>query len=314
MKTESSLVFFGNTKLKLVLFFLILIAGLGYLILKQLPDNNLRLVFCDVGQGDAVLVIHGSRQILIDGGPDESVLYCLSDNMPFWDRKIDLVILTHPEIDHFGGLLSVLPRYEVGKILINKYLSQGEKIEELIDLINDKKIYTLNPQETGQIRIGLLSFDIVRLKKNLFITSDKIDDFGCLENRDCYFQKVLGDWNANEISIVLSLKYNNFRALFTGDSIGESLEDLENQSTLRGHQVIKLAHHGSKHDNPLSFYQKLAPDIVVASVGKNSYGHPDETLLDNLEEMGIRSFRTDRDGEVEIVADGQSYWFEIKKQ
>lgn len=314
MKTKSSLSYFGNTKFKPVLFFLILIAGLTFFIFKQLPDNNLHLVFCDVGQGDAVLVVHGSRQILIDGGPDESVLYCLSDNMPFWDRKIDLVILTHPEIDHFGGLLSVLPRYEVGKILINKYLSRGEKIEELIGLINDKKIYTLNPQETGQIRVGLLSFDIIRLKKNLFLTSDKIDDFGCLENGDCYFQKVLGDWNANEISTVLSLRYGNFGAILTGDSIGETLKDLENQSALRNHQVIKLAHHGSRHDNPLSFYQKLNPDVVVASVGKNSYGHPDKTLLDSLEKMGIRSFRTDRDGEVEIIADGQNYWLEIKGQ
>jgi len=310
VKTKSNLSFLDNAKLKPVLFFLILIAGLGFLILKQLPDNNLHLVFCDVGQGDAILVAYGSRQILIDGGPDESVLYCLSDNMPFWDRKIDLVVLTHPEIDHFGGLLNVLPRYEVGKILINKYLSQGEKIEELVGLINDKKIYTLNPQETSQIRMGLLSFDIVRLKNNSSLTNNKIDDFRCLESEDCYFQTVLGDWNANEISIALSLKYDNFGAILTGDSMGETLEYLENQSALRGHQVIKLAHHGSRHDNPLSFYQKLAPDIVVASVGKNSYGHPDEGLLDSLGKMGIRSLRTDRDGEVEIIADGKNYWIE----
>lgn len=314
MKNKSSLNYFGNTKFKPVLFFLVLISGLSFFVFKQLPDDNLHLVFCDVGQGDAILVSHGSRQVLIDGGPDESVLYCLSDHMPFWDRKIDLVILTHPEIDHFGGLLSVLSRYEVDKMLVNKYVSGEEKIGELVNLINDKKIYTFSPQETGQIRVGLLSFDIIRLKKNLSLTNSRIDDFGCLENEDCYFQKVLGDWNANEISIILSLKYGGFGAILTGDSLGETLKDLEDQSVLRNRQVVKLAHHGSKQDNPLSFYQKLSPDVVVASVGKNSYGHPDETLLDDLSSMGIKTFRTDKNGNVEIISDGQAYWLKTEKR
>lgn len=90
-----------------------LLIGLGLFLIRQWPDKDLHLIFCDVGQGDAILITSEFQQILVDGGPDNSVLSCLGKNMPFWDRKIDLVLLTHNQTDHALGLMEVEKRYQI---------------------------------------------------------------------------------------------------------------------------------------------------------------------------------------------------------
>ena len=107
--------------------FLAIIAILIWLAVFLWPDDQLHLVFCNVGQGDAILISRGFKQILIDGGPDEKVIQCLSNNLPFWDRKIELVVSTHPDSDHITGLISVLERYQVQVIAINNLAKDSER-------------------------------------------------------------------------------------------------------------------------------------------------------------------------------------------
>ena len=98
-------------------------------------NRKLRLIACDIGQGDAILVTYGNNQILTDGGPNNRVLDCLSEFMPFWDRKIELVVLTHPDKDHFAGLIDVFKRYEVGSFLTTKAKSSSQEYRLLESIV-----------------------------------------------------------------------------------------------------------------------------------------------------------------------------------
>src|SRR5687767_4509233 len=96
-------------------------------LVKQWPDERVKVVFCSVGQGDSQLIIWKQVQVLIDGGiGEEGVLRCLGDHLPFWDRKIEMLVSTHPDQDHVGGLPSVLERYEVGVVLANEIEGAGK--------------------------------------------------------------------------------------------------------------------------------------------------------------------------------------------
>ena len=94
--------------MKKILAFLAILTALIWAAVFSFPDNSLHLIFCDVGQGDAILVKKGFNQVLIDGGPDERVLGCLSENLPFWDRTLEMVVLTHPQADHLTGLVPIM--------------------------------------------------------------------------------------------------------------------------------------------------------------------------------------------------------------
>lgn len=116
---------------KFIFKFSILVVFLFVLVFISLPDQNLHIVVCDVGQGDAILVQKGTSQILIDGGPDNKVLNCLARYMPFWDRKIDILLLTHPESDHYQGLINVIKRFEVKFFVANAVENPAFSYQEL---------------------------------------------------------------------------------------------------------------------------------------------------------------------------------------
>lgn len=170
--------------LKKPLFWLALILILLCGAIFSLPDKQLHLVFCDVGQGDAILVSYFQTQILIDGGPDNKVLECLSEKIPFWDRKIEMVVLTHPEKDHETGLIDVFERYSV-----NYFVSNGLA-----------KSSTVLVKAGDQIKIGSLHFLVLWPPKNYDLTKE-----------------------LNDSSIVLKLSFGHSQALFTGD-ISEKIE------------------------------------------------------------------------------------------
>jgi len=126
------------------------------------PNDKLQLIACDVGQGDAILINYKSFQILTDGGPDNSVSNCLSKYMPFWDRTIEVVILTNPDKDHYQGLIDVLKTYKVENY-IESYLpdsTQGYKV--LQDTVGSSGTKVLKPQKGTSIRYGLMSLDILQ--------------------------------------------------------------------------------------------------------------------------------------------------------
>lgn len=129
------------------------------MVIIQLPDNNLHIIACNVGQGDAILTIYKNIQILTDGGPDTKVTNCLSRYMPFYDREIELVISTHPDADHSTGLIEVLKRYKVDNIMINPIDSGTPTIKALENQVGSKGVPITHPVEGMGIGVGLIQLD-----------------------------------------------------------------------------------------------------------------------------------------------------------
>ena len=263
------------------------------------PDNNLHLVFCNVGQGDAILVSKGFNQVLIDGGPDERVLECLSDNLPFWDRTIEMVVLTHPQADHLTGLISVLERYNVGHFVINNIVNDTERFWRFREALIEEGTEIYNPKVGDKIKIANMSFTVLWPQEKL--------GNPLVWKREAS-EKVLGasaySGNFNETSVVLQFSFGKFCALLTGD-IGQATESQLDR--VQPCQVLKLAHHGSKYSTSTEFLKKIQPDLAVISVGKNSFGHPSQEALERLASADAKILRTDQNSEIEIVSDGKRW-------
>lgn len=270
--------------------------------LWQWPDNNLHLVFCDVGQGDAILVFSGSTQLLMDGGPGEQVLGCLSRHMPFWDRTIEMVILTHPQADHLNGLISVLKRYSLRYFVSGSTVNTTGGYKELASLVAEK-------QSRGEL-----------VAQNVF-TGTQIS-LGPIKGRIIWPKR---DWvkenttetatpQLNDYSLVLEIRRGNFRALLPGDADSHVDQEIIAIGGLSPVTVLKYPHHGSRTGATKEFLEAVSPKLAIISVGRrNSYGHPASETLELLKSLGIRYRRTDIDGDIEVVSDGRGWWVKTNK-
>lgn len=265
--------------------FLILLAAGIWLSAFQMPDSALHIIACDVGQGDAILIFKGSTQILVDGGPNNKVLSCLSRYMPFWDREIELVVLTHPEKDHYFGLIEVFRRYRVDNLLSNRMASGSQEYGVLEKEVGSEGVTEITPDAGKTIRVGSISLDI--LHPAVGFQSTKV----------------------NEYSIVTFLRYKEFEALLTGD-IDQAISDrLSTISQIAPVEYIKIPHHGSRNGLTENLLKAVDPKIAVISLGKNnSYGHPHQEVLDMLSNQGAKILRTDLMGDIEVVTDGEKIW------
>lgn len=250
----------------------------------MLPDKNLHLVVCDVGQGDAILVSYKTTQMLVDGGPNASVLKCLGDHMPFYDRRIEVVVLTHPQADHMNGLIDVLKRYTVLQFVKLPIGNDTSGYRELMSEIRNKKL------EIGSVYAG----DVIKFADFQFgVTSPP----RCVTPGRC-------EWGTdlNKSAIVGKLSFGDFDVLLTGDAGADVVPAVPAE-------ILKVPHHGSKFGMTADWLARVSPYAAVISVGKrNSYGHPAEETLKLLRDEGIKILRTDQDGSVEVVSDGRSYW------
>ncbi|MCX6760897.1 MAG: MBL fold metallo-hydrolase, partial [Candidatus Nealsonbacteria bacterium] len=251
----------------------------------------LEVNFFDVGQGDSIFIQTPSRyQIIIDGGPNSIVLEKLAQEIPFWDRTIDLMILTHPEKDHISGLLDVLKRYKIENVLWTGIIRDSSELREWQRLLGE---------EGANIIIARSGQRIIFPDKGKEET--KIDIFYPVENSE---GKEMED--SNETSVVGKLIFGDKSFLFTGD-ISKSAEKklLEKETNLKS-DVLKIAHHGSKYSSGDDFIGKVLPEIAVIQAGKdNSYGHPSEETLAVLEKYGISILRTDINKDIKIICDSQ---------
>ncbi len=148
---------------------LLILVAVGVVIaISQLPDGNLHIITCDVGQGDAILITYKNIQILTDGGPDSSVLNCLGRHIPFWDRDIELIVSTHSDSDHSTGLVDVIKRYNVDKILINP-IDPGTDIYRLLEsTVGGRGVGVINPEEGMVLGLDLIHLDIVSPSDEMF--------------------------------------------------------------------------------------------------------------------------------------------------
>ena len=247
----------------------------------------LKVKFLDVGQGDAIFVETPDRkQILVDGGPDLSILEKIGRAMPFYDRYIDIVLLTHPEADHLNGLIEVVKRYNIGAIIMTGIFRNTAQYKEFLNIIENRKIPVYLAKSGGEIDF----------RNN--IKMDILYPFDNLKG------KVLSD--SNNTSIVAKLIYGNFETLFTGD-IEKSVENkLINSNADLKSDILKIAHHGSKTSTTDNFLKAVNALIAVIEVGKdNQYGHPHQEVLERLKNLQI--FQTGKHGDLEIISDGISY-------
>ncbi|MBU3957209.1 MBL fold metallo-hydrolase [Patescibacteria group bacterium] len=276
---------------KIVLISLALIIGLIWAAIFQLPDNRLHLVFCDVGQGDAILIYQGSTQILVDGGPNQSVLNCLSNHLPFWDREIEMVVATHPEADHITGLIDVIERYDVKQFVVNSFGKSTAVYQEFQAAVLKEQSDIYFPKEGDKINLGSLKVAVLWPQSQ---------------------EKILGatttEKEINDTSVVFQLSYGNFCALFSGDISSKVESRLDRVGPC---QVLKIAHHGSKYSTSEEFLQQVKPEFAVISVGKNPFGHPTEEVLERLRYLDTKILRTDQTGEIEVVSDGKN-WYHIQ--
>ncbi len=277
------------------------LAILGIVIL-QVPDNNLHIIACDVGQGDAILVTYKNTQILTDGGPDSKVVECLSRHTPFYDREIELVISTHPDADHATGLIEVIKRYKVDNIMINPIDSGTQTLKALENEVGGRGISLIKPLEGMGIGLGLIRLDIFNPDDNLVNgLTEKIEG----NKLGFYTPKA----PTNDYSITYRLNFGDFKGLFTGD-LGPDVSDrLANKNSIGTVDYIKVPHHGSRNGLTQNLLEKLMPKVAIISVGKkNRYGHPNQEILDMLQKYNIKTYRTDEMGDVEIVTNGKDLW------
>ena len=255
-------------------------------------DSRLHVYVLDIGQGDSILIQKQNQQILIDGGPgSEEVIDELGSKMPFWDRTIELLVLTHPDSDHITGLIEVLQRYKVKKILTSGQEHDSALYREWSRLIEEKGI------ERIVARVG-----------QEVVMSDGIS-LEVLHPNGTLVEGGTIDLNSN--SVVLRLEYDRFSLLLTGD-IGIAAEKLllEQNCGLRS-MILKVAHHGSDTSTSPEFLAQVKPMFAVISSGvDNKFGHPKEEVVDRLEEAvgeeGV--YVTAEDGTIEFITDGEKLW------
>ena len=293
---------------KYLLSILALITATIWLAVLAYPQSKLRLIACDVGQGDAFLAVYGQTQILIDGGPNQKVLDCLSRYMPFWDRTIEGVVLTHPQKDHMAGLIDVFQRYNVKVFLASPIASSSQEFEVLKKLVGGSDIKIVNPTSGMIIRFDLIQLDVLHPSEEFILSA--AEGFGQEIGKN-----ILGAYTTkrdlNDFSIVAILRYKNFDALFTGD-IGPVISNqLSVNPLIRQVEYIKIPHHGSKNGISQDLLEAVNPKIGVISAGKdNQYGHPQEEVLVMLKAKDVTILRTDEMGDVEVQSDGESFWVE----
>jgi len=268
--------------------FLALGVVLFLIIQFSLQNQNSKVIFFDVGQGDAILVSRGQNQVLIDGGKDSKIiLEKLGRYIPFWDRTIEAVIVTHPDQDHIGGLIGVARNYEIRTVLETSVGSDSQTYEVWEKLIREKNI-----QKIEAVKNTIIQFPE---KAQIEVIYSGVKVSGA--------KKESNDW-----SVVTKLNFSENKFLFTGDlpsdKEAELIKDEHNDMSVN---VLKVSHHGSKYATSAEFLEAVSPEEAVISVGKNnSYGHPAAEIIERLLQRGIKIWRTDELGDIKyICADSQ---------
>ena len=260
-----------------------------------MPDNQLHVSFLDVGQGDAILIQTPNHQdILVDGGPGaQGIGEQLSKHLPFWDRTIELVVLTHPHEDHLTGLLEVLRRYRVKQVLYLDTDYNTPDAEEWLNLIQQKHIKATFATAGQEIDLGMKDTTLEVVNPSPGSTVPAMDN-----------------------GIVLKLSDEKISFLLTSDISADAEHDLITQRADVNCTVLKVAHHGSNDSSTAAFLAVADPKLAVISVGAdNTFGHPGADTLQRLADVVGKNniYRTDKNGTVECITDGTRLWVKTER-
>ncbi|MCA9369476.1 MBL fold metallo-hydrolase [Candidatus Woesebacteria bacterium] len=286
----------------------LLLTIFGYL--TQVRPGMLRVVFCDVGQGDAILLIDGSKQVLVDTGQDQSILHCLEESLPFWDKTLDLVVLTHPDYDHIGGFLSLAEQYEIDGIMYLPLKPDTRIAEQVLEEIhrlsaNNTEIYLpiqgmllkASPRVQLEVINPFFPFSLVEECK-IEITETSLWD-----KKSCFLSKnIVSKYSKNNLSIALNVHIGDVTMFLSGDLESEAELALIAAKSLHRVDILKVGHHGAKTGTTKEILEVLQPERAIVSVGKNNnYSHPSSQVLQRLEGTGSRVYRTDQLGSIEFL-------------
>lgn len=248
-------------------------------------EKYLTVAFLDVGQGDAIFVESpGGVQILIDGGSGRQILRSLNTVMPIWDRSIDIIIATHPDKDHIGGLSFVLDRYNVETVMTYPPLSDSSHVEMFARSLAQESMAMIIPVR-GQV---------LEVEENLTLSI-------------LFPDRLVYGVDSNTASVIGRLEYHDFSVLLMGDApkvVERTITD-HYGGELRS-DILKVGHHGSDTSSAAEFIAAVSPEYAVIQAGQdNSYGHPHREVLKRLGERGVHTYCTCEEGSVVFTTDGE---------
>jgi len=282
----------NNLPLRWIIPPLVVVAILIWIAALTVPDDRLHIFVLDVGQGDSILIQRGNRQILIDGGPSAGeLMYHLGDKLPFWDRTIELLVLTHYDADHITGLVEVLRRYNVERVLTSGQKNDSDIYRAWRKLIEERGIENIIAQVGQQISIGQAAQMTVLHPSPVF----------------------LKEASPNNASVVLRLTYGNFSLLLTGDIETEAEEHLLAHNIKLRSTVLKVSNHGSNTSTTPRFLAEVQPMFAAISIGEEKrFGRPADEVIQRLQEAvgEDRLYTTSKDGTTTFITDGVTLWVE----
>lgn len=292
---------------KILIFFACVAGVFAWTAVMVYSNNTVRIIACDVGQGDGILIQYKTHQILIDGGkPNGKIVPCLSRYMPFWDRTIEVVLLTHPQLDHFGGLIDVFKTYTVHMLLANSLDSDSQEYGVLKSLVAKSDTKVVNPTRGQKIRMSLVTLDILHPTKEFL--AQKTTATSQVPQGDGLGYST-SNTDPNDFSLVAMVRFGEFDALFTGDigpKISDQIAQIIQENEHDPIEYLKVPHHGSKNGLSRGLLETLNPQVAVISCGKkNSYGHPHQEIIALLRDQGVSILRTDEDGDSIVETNGR---------
>ncbi len=276
------------------------------------PDDNIHLIFCDIGQGDSILLSYRSTQVLIDSGPNQSITDCLNRHLLPWDRTLEGVIATHPDKDHIGGFPAVFSQYRVEHLFV---IGKGKSTRDFLEFRSGVlKLLSrgthLQSAHQGQriILPGKYELKVISPQEEMGTLDIFSSQYSDQQLSTVLQEQEKSTKSINDESIATFLTIGSFKALLMAD-----LEELGEQALLEKGlltqvDVLKAGHHGSRTSTSQDFLAKTKPKFVVISAGKkNKYGHPHKEVLERVAAYHSQIFRTDQQGDVEWIVHGNHF-------
>lgn len=297
----------------------LLFVVVAFSLLKVWPDSKVHVIHCDVGQGDAVIIMHNFTQVLIDSGRDDQVLQCLEKHLPFTDKTIEFIIATHPDNDHIAGFPAVFEEYSVLNLFLLGAVKDTKSFQQfhagVVQL--QEKGTRIWLAEADQRLVLAPSVELIVLfpfqkvgKLEYFsanVSETQLSDIA--QEQSVYIKSI------NDLSIATKLIVGNYMHLLMADLEKGGEQALLSKGLIPDVDVLKVGHHGSNTSSTLRFLEKAQPEYVVVSSGKNNqYDHPHPEVMERIEALSSKVLRTDLDGDIEWISDGHTFQWRTSRK